>query len=347
MIYLNRDTLVSVMSGLLLEAGVSGESVTHVVNSMIQTSERGVDSHGIQLFPHYLHAARSGRINRTPHMRFSRSSASVGLLDADHAFGHHAGAVAIDKAVEMAIESGVGAVSVKNSTHFGAAAYFCLRGTDQNFISLAFTNADSLVKAFGGTEAFFGTNPICFTAPMANEGPFCLDMATSQVSWNKILHFRRQKGNIPSHWAFDDSGNPVIDPEKAATLSPIGAYKGFGLGMMIEILCSLLAHGPAARDLLPMYRPPIDESKRRISHFFMALDISRFLDVDDFKRTLQDLVDAVRSMTPIVPGERVMVAGDPEKICFEVRRREGIPVDPVKFSEMLSLSPDFSEAVLR
>jgi LDH2 family malate/lactate/ureidoglycolate dehydrogenase len=79
----------------------------------------------------------------------------------------------------------------------------------------------------------------------------------------------------------------------------------------------------------------------------MALDISRFLDVDDFKRTLQDLVDAVRSMTPIVPGERVMVAGDPEKICFEVRRREGIPVDPVKFSEMLSLSPDFSEAVLR
>src|SRR3990172_111074 len=194
MIYLDRNTLARVMSGLLREAGVSEESVAHVVNSMIQTSERGVDSHGIQLFPHYLHAARSCRINRTPHMRFSRSSASVGLLDADHAFGHHAGVAAIDKAVELAFESGVGAVSVKNSTHFGAAAYYCLRGADQDCISLAFTNADSLVKAFGAKEAFFGTNPICFTAPMADEGPFCLDMATSQVSWNKILPFRNQKG---------------------------------------------------------------------------------------------------------------------------------------------------------
>ena len=346
MIQLNRDALSLVMSSLLLEADVSEGSTAHVVESLVQTSERGVDSHGILLFPHYLRAVRAGRINRTPKMQFIRPSASIALLEADHAFGHHAGAVAMDKAVELARETGVGSVSVKNSTHFGAAAYYGLRGAKQDCICFSFTNADALVKVFGARGTFFGTNPICFTAPMESEEPFCLDMATSQVSWNKILNYRSQRKEIPLHWAFDQAGTPVTDPEKAASLSPCGEYKGYGLGMMVEILCSLLACGPFAKGIMPMYKPPIDESKRRISHFFMALDISRFLETGIFKRNLQAIADSIRSMEPMVAGGRVMVPGDPEKVCQAVRRRGGIPVDDAKFSELLNTSRKFSEAVI-
>jgi len=346
MIQLNRDALSLVMSSLLLETGVCEESTAHVVESLVQTSERGVDSHGILLFPHYLRAVKAGRINRTPQMRFVRPSASIALLDADHAFGHHAGAVAMDKAVELARETGVCSVNVKNSTHFGAAAYYGLRGAKQDCVCLAFTNADALVKVFGARGTFFGTNPICFTAPMESEQPFCLDMATSQVSWNKILNYRSQRKEIPFHWAFDQGGNPVTDPEKAASLSPSGEYKGYGLGMIVEILCSLLAGGPSAKEIMPMYKPPIDGSKRRISHFFMALDISRFLEIGVFKRNLQIMADSIRSMEPMVAGGRVMVPGDPEKICQTVRRRGGIPVDEAKFLELINTSPKFSEAVI-
>jgi LDH2 family malate/lactate/ureidoglycolate dehydrogenase len=95
-----------------------------------------------------------------------------------------------------------------------------------------------------------------------------------------------------------------------------------------------------------MYKPPIDESKRRISHFFMALDISRFLEIGVFKRNLQAIADSIRSMQPMVAGDRVMVPGDPEKICQAARRREGIPIDEAKFSELLYTSRKFSEAVI-
>ena len=171
------------------------------------------------------------------------------LLDADHALGHHAGAVAMDQAIEFAKRSGIGAVAVKNSTHFGAAAYIGLRAPAHDCLGFASTNADALVKAHGAREAFFGTNPVCFTAPLEREEPFCLDMATSLVSWNKVVNRRRENSPIPASWAFDASGTPVTDPNRAVTLNPAGEYKGYGLGMMVDILCGILSGGPVGREI--------------------------------------------------------------------------------------------------
>ncbi|ETR65342.1 MAG: hypothetical protein OMM_14403, partial [Candidatus Magnetoglobus multicellularis str. Araruama] len=81
----------------------------------------------------------------------------------------------------------------------------------------------------------------------------CLDMATSLVSWNKIKNFRRNDQKIPEHWAYNNNGEQVTDPHKAVSLSPAGEYKGFGLGMMVDILCSVLAEGLISKDILPMY----------------------------------------------------------------------------------------------
>src|ERR1700722_12780653 len=178
MIRLEAALLKPILARHLGSAGVDRESLDHVVDSLMQTSLRGVDSHGIQLFPHYVRAARAGRINVAPRITIEDTGASTAILDADHAFGHRAGADAIDHAVDLATKTGVGAVSVRHSSHFGAAAYFALRAADRGFIGFAFTNADSLVKAFNAQKAVFGTNPICFTAPLEDEGPLCLDLAT-------------------------------------------------------------------------------------------------------------------------------------------------------------------------
>lgn len=343
--HFNAERLSMLMKSELAARDVDPDSVRHVVASLILTSLRGVDSHGINLFPHYCRAVSAQRVNGRPCITVEDTGVATAVVDANHAFGHHAGAVAMERAVSLARESGMGAVSVRNSTHFGAAAYFALMAPEQDCLGFAFTNADALVKAFGAREAFFGTNPICFTAPMDTEGPFCLDMATSLVSWNKINNYRREARQIPANWAFDGEGCSVTDPRAARSLNPAGEYKGFGLGMMVDILCAVLAGGLISKDLKAMYAPPLDDNKRCISHFFMALDISRFVEPSMFKNSVQSMVERARALSPLRQEDMVMVAGDPEKQAFVRRSAEGIPVDEAKFSEFLELNPVFGEAL--
>jgi len=336
--------LSALMKVVLKNKGVNSESLNHCVDSLIQTSLRGVDSHGINLFPHYCRATDGGRINKNPKFKIKSSAPSAAILNADHAFGHHAGAYAVDYAISKATETGLCAIGVVDSSHFGAAAYFALRAANKNCIGLSFTNADALVKAHNSREAFFGTNPICFTAPMANEDPFCLDMATSGVSWNKIKNYRVANQELPEGWAYDEKGNPVTNPHDARSLRPAGDYKGFGLGMMVDILCAVLTGGIISKDLLPMFTSPIGE-QRKISHFFIAMDISKFTDVQSFRKNLQDMADRIR-MLPKSGSEDVMVAGDPEKKMFRKRISDGIPVDEHVWKEFLGINAEFEKSVI-
>jgi len=342
MIQLDAGLLRPIFGRQLELAGVDRESAEHVIESLLQTSLRGVDSHGIQLFPHYVRAARGGRINIAPNMTMTSTGASSAILDADHAFGHRAGAQAIDHAVDLASKSGVGIVSVRHSSHFGAAAYFALRAASRGFLGFSFTNGDSLVKAFNARKAVFGTNPICFTAPLRDEGPLCLDMATSVVSWNKVRVRHASGLQLLPDWAYDGEGMPTTDPAAARSLSAAGGYKGFGLGMMVEILCGVLAEGPIGTEILTMYGAPI-EARRSISHFFMAIDIGRFLDLESFRGRMQSLVEQIRSMPSV--ADSVMVPGDPEKRAFVVRTAAGIPAPAAVFDALCEISQDFRAAV--
>ena len=344
--YFDSKKISGIMYDTLENKGVIPDSVNHAVSSLVQTSLRGVDSHGINLFTHYCRAIDAGRINKKPKMEILRTASAVAIVDADHALGHHAGAEAMDIAIATAMKTGIGAVGVKNSTHFGAAAYFGLRAANRDCLGLAFTDANALVKAYGAKEMFFGTNPICFTAPMEREEPFCLDMATSFVSWNKIENYRREDKEIPVHWAFNEAGGTVTDPHRAKTLNPIGEYKGFGLGMAIDILCALLIGGPMSKDILSMYEG-LDDRKRRIGHFFMAIDISKFSDPLFFKRNLQSMADRIRRLDPLKPNEAVMIPGDPEKKTFIRRIKEGVPVDDIKVKEFLDISTKFNKAIIK
>jgi LDH2 family malate/lactate/ureidoglycolate dehydrogenase len=218
-----------------------------------------------------------------------------------------------------------------------------LRAAERGLLGFAFTNADALVKAFNAKSAVFGTNPICFTAPLEREEPLCLDMATSLVSWNKVRIRRENAQSLEENWAFDADGEPTLDAHAAASLNPIGGYKGFGLGMMVEVLCGLLAGGPVAREILPMYGAPI-ESRRSISHFFMVMDVGRFVEPTLFRSRLQGLVDSIRGLPH--SGEPVQVPGDPEKSSFAERSARGIPAPAALLQSLLGVSEAFREAVI-
>ena len=345
MMYVDAKVLEELIADTLINKGVITEAANYVSAGLIQTSLRGIDSHGINLLPHYCRAVDAGRIKKNPNISINQTAASVAILDADHTFGHNAGSIAIQYATKLAKTTGIGAVSVKNSTHFGAAAFFTFQANKENCIGFAFTNGDALVQVYNSKEIFFGTNPICFTVPLANEEPFCLDMATSQVTWNKVLNFQRQNLPLEEGWAYDIDGQETTDSQKATSLASIGKYKGYGLGMMVDILCAVLIDGIISKNLLSMHNAPI-EARRKVSHFFMAIDISMFTNINKFKENMQLIVDRIRTCEKD-GNEDVMVAGDPEKKTYKIRTAKGIPVDQQKFNELLTISEDFRKALIK
>ncbi|MFC1496422.1 Ldh family oxidoreductase [Candidatus Margulisiibacteriota bacterium] len=288
-----------------------------VIEGLVETSLRGIDSHGIRLLPHYVKAAKIGRINLNPKIKIKNTSISTAILDADHTYGIAAATLAMENSIRLAKKAGIGCTLVTNSTHFGAAAIYTLLAAKQNMIGISSTNVDALVFPFGGKELALGTNPLSFAAPVEGEDPFCLDMATSIISWNKLMQSQKNNKPLKGGWAADKNGK--------IGLLPIGEYKGYGLALMVEILCSILTNMPYGKHVSKMY--PLDKKKRRLGHFLLALDVSRFLDLTLFKKRLSLLLSELRAITPAAGFKRVKVANDPENETFKIRIKEGIPVD--------------------
>lgn len=328
----------------LEKIGVCEDSCIHVSESLVQTSLRGVDSHGINLFPHYHSVVLSGRIKGAPSFSVDRTGPSVAVLGADHGFGHHSGAEAMLLAVDIAKETGVGSVSVKNSNHIGALAYFGLLAAERGMVGICMTHAPSSVIAYNAKDAFFGTNPICIVAPMRDEGPFCLDMATSSMPTNKLENYKRTGIPLPPGWAFDENGKSVSDPHVARYVGPYGGHKGYGLGMAVDIFSGLLTGSPFPCDMVSMMQDL--HLHQDIGSFFMALDIARFYDVEAFKARLQDMTGMIRALSSTDEQTPVMIPGDPEKKTFALRSVAGIPVDEPMYKQFLAIDERFATAVM-
>jgi len=314
---------------ILKKEGVDEVDAGHVADGLVHASLRGIDSHGIRLLPHYLKALKAGRINPRPNYSFNRTTPCTGVLDADNAYGHAAGMEAVTKVMELAKEAGMGAVSVKRSTHFGAASFFALRISSHGMIGMSFTHSDSLIVPTAGTRRFLGNNPICFTAPCEGEEPICLDMATSVITYNKVLQLREEGLAAPAGVGADKKGQETTDPHKIVNLLPVGGYKGYGLSLMIEILCALLTQMPFGPHIPRMYDAPIEE-KRNLGHFFIAIRVNAFEELDTFKRRMKELVTELRQEPSLEPDIGVQVAGDPEKRISEERTKNGIPLSAVE-----------------
>lgn len=326
----------------LIAAGTQLDAAQSVANALTETSLRGIDSHGIRLLLHYIKAVQGGRINPSPKLAFTRTAAGTGIVDGDDGFGHHASYFAIDRAVGLAQESGVGAVSVINSSHLGAAGSYVLRAVHQGFAGLGFCNSDSFVLAHDGLHSFHGTNPIAFAAPVPGEQPFLLDMATSVVPWNRVQDYLMEGLSLPPDVTVDRAGEPTIDPAQSDALLPLGGtifgYKGAGLASMIEIVCAVMTGSPYCSQL-PAMKGPDFSTPRRLGHFFMVIDYRRFVSHQTYETGMHGYLRDLRSQ-PAKPGRRVMAPGDREWAIMEERKERGIPVMRRLREELDCLSSD-------
>lgn len=316
---------------LLSEAGADDASAAAATRAMLHASQLGIDSHGVRLAAFYAEALRSGQVNGKPHITVSRTAAASAMVDADHGLGHAAAYKAMEVACDLARECGVGAVGIARSSHYGAAGAYALAGAEGGFVSIATTNADSLVALHDGAAPFHGTNPIAAAAPVPGGRPWLLDMATSSIPYNRVLLFRSLQRDLPFGVAADTQGQFTRDPNEAAMLIPLGAedfgFKGAGLAGLVTILSAVLTGATPDHRVPPMNSKEENTPRPEIGHFCVAFDPDRFGGRATYDRLIADYLASLRGSSTRLSNP-VMAPGDREWQVMAERASQGIPVDP-------------------
>jgi LDH2 family malate/lactate/ureidoglycolate dehydrogenase len=328
---------------LLAAVGVEPPKAELVVRSLLAASLRGVDSHGIQLLPFYIEQIEMKTINIATDGHIVSVSGGTMVYEGEYGIGQWIAQACTDHAIRLAKANGVAFVVARESSHFGAAAWWAQRLSSAGLIGIVMCTASPLVAPWQGKDKRFGTNPICMSVP----GPetWLLDMATTTVAMGKI--FKAQLSNqasIPAGWAMDAEGVPTTDTQTAldGLLMPLGGYKGSGLAMMAEILCAVLGGGAMSTELggIRFRNKPM-----RVSHCFIGIDVSRFMPEEEFHERMRTLVDLAKSSAPAKGFDEVLVAGEPEWRNEAFRRRDGIPISTGTWEKLTAMAERFQIAI--
>jgi LDH2 family malate/lactate/ureidoglycolate dehydrogenase len=319
--------------------------------TVLQSADlRGIDSHGVARLHTYFDMLDLGRINPRAKVSVVRESASTATVDGDNGLGLVVGPKANAIAMEKALAAGSGWVSVRNTNHYGIAGWYVLEALKRDLIGWSMTNTTRLVAPLWGAERMLGTNPIAIAFPGAEEPPIVIDMATCTAAYGKIEMARRAGSRIPLRWAADRHGTPTTDPNDmvdGGALLPLGSdregggHKGYALAVMVDVLSAVLSGanwGPFVPPFALRQEIPSRSVGKGIGHFFGALRIDAFIEPDEFKRQIDDMVRTLRR-TPPAPGTGgPLIPGDPEREAEAVRGREGIPLTQPVVEELRDIS---------
>jgi LDH2 family malate/lactate/ureidoglycolate dehydrogenase len=327
---IKHEKLVGFVQAAFEKLGVPADDARIAADALVAADLRGVDTHGVIRFSPqawYVKWLTEGSMTARPNIRVISESASTALLDGDRGMGMVVGRRAMELSIRKAKEFGIGMVGVRNSRHYGMSANYAMQALPHDMIGIAMTNASRQVVPTFGREARFGTNPICFAVPSDHERPFVLDMATTTAAAGKLELAARLGKSIPEGWALSESAQSTNDPrvaQKARRLLPLGgtresgSHKGYGLAMLVEILCGVLTGTITALNA--------DQDPR--GHFFGAIRVDAFRPADAFKRDMDRLIRELKSTPPIEGQSRVYVAGEIEFEIEEERAERGIPLLP-------------------
>ncbi len=302
---------------------------------------RGIDSHGVARLRRYYTGLKNGMMLANPRMKVLHETPFSARLDAGAALGQVAGKWGMEMAIEKALKSGAGFVSVGNSNHFGIAGYYALMALKHDLIGISLTNSDAYVVPTFGKEVMLGTNPICVAVPAMQEKPFVLDMSTAVATLGKLEVASRMGKKIPFGWATDDKGRSCDDPVRVVSnirakagggILPLGGegeefggHKGYGLDLLVDILCGVLSGSGYLNTLYPK-TPDGKPLPSKVAHFFGAMRVDAFRPVDEVKRDMDDLIRRLKNSAKAEGHDRIYVHGEKEFETEEKNRQSGIPL---------------------
>ncbi len=311
--------LEKLVAAIYAGLGVPTEDANLLGNALVDADLRGVNSHGCRYLSVYARNIRRGGVNLQPVLRTVRDDGATCLLDGDGGLGHVLAARAMKTAIGKAREHGVGVVSLRNSQHIGALAYYTQMAADAGCLGYTTTNAGIVMVPPGGREKVVGLNPLSWAAPTARPWSFNLDMATSVVAGSKLGMAQERGEKIPLGWAVDKDGNPTDDPQKGMEggILPLGGPKGYGLSVMLDIMAGVLSGGRFGRGL----------GSKGSAQLFQALDIAHFIPLDDFKSRMEELIQQIKG-SALAPGSKgIFFPGEIEYNLKQDRLRNGLPLD--------------------
>lgn len=319
------EDLKTFAGDVLLAHGVNSAQINSVADVMAWSDLVGRSTHGIARLKIHVDRLAKGVLNPTSQPVVSKAGSSMELIDGDRGFGHHVACLAIDRAIDLARESGVGSVGVHNSNFFGAAAYYVNRAAEAGMIGLALSNSVPNVAAFGGAKPVFGTNPLGFGAPRGNGRHFLLDMATSAWSASAVRASLDRGDTLPEGVAVDEAGVQITEPRHvaASTLLPLGGAKGYGLALMIEMLTAVITGAGVSRGVASLFR---DMSRSGDNgHFMLAIDISKLMPLGTYYERIEDLIETIKSSNP---NNEVLYPGEHRWRTRDDNLANGIPIAP-------------------
>jgi len=323
---------------IFLHFGVSKADAAQAADVLASADLRGIDSHGVARLTSYFELLSEGLINPTPKIKILRSTPSTATLDGDNGLGLVVGPQANKIAMDMAEKAGSGWVSICNTNHYGIAGYYVLQTLKRDMIGWAMTNSTKLVTPLWGAERMLGTNPMAIAFPGKEEPPIVIDMATCAAAYGKIEMARRRGQPIPQGWGIDNQGRGTTNPDDivaGGALLPLGSdrerggHKGYSLAIIVDVLCGALGGanwGPFTPPFALRQEIPARSVGKGIGHFFGAMRIDGFIEVDEFKRQIDDFVRTFRATKPAPGTNGPLIPGDPEREAEKVRSKEGVPL---------------------
>lgn len=351
MVYISRNKLENLCSSIFQKVGIPPAEADDSAKILVAADARGIHSHGVQRMKRYADGVKAGLIKGGVKPTVLRKTPVSLVLDAEGGMGLSLSLNTMKEAMRMAQEHGFGVCSVRNSNHFGIAGYYTEMAAREDMIGVALTNTAALGVPTFAKKAMFGTNPIAFAAPAHGGRLFSLDMATTVTTRGVIELYEKAGQKIPTGLAIDKEGLPADDPtsllddmlyQRGGGILPLGAErntaggaKGYGLAVMVDILtalCSGGTFGEAVRDSAV--------TSARVCHFFMALRIDLFREIEDFKTDMDTMLDALASLPPASGADRVYYAGLKEHEAEAESEKRGVPLAKRVWDELLFIAGD-------
>ncbi|MEE8569420.1 MAG: Ldh family oxidoreductase [Candidatus Bathyarchaeia archaeon] len=327
----SSDQLRKLCIKMFQAVDASDEQAEVVTEILLDTSLFGIDSHGVRAVPGHIKSVKSGRIRADAEITVLKDTLTTALWSSLQQFGHVVGKKAMESAIKKAEKYGMGWVSTV-TPHIGALYYYSLMAAKKDMIGIVTCRTTNYrTTPYGGKEGRLGTNPISICIPAYEEKPILLDMATSIAAAGHIAVMGARGEKVPEGWLLDKNGNSTTDPNdytlQGGLLTPFGAYKGYGLSIIIQAL--------------PDFIPGIEIENERSqgithAHTFMALDPAGFMPLQDYKKRTDALIRYIKSCPPL-PGRKVQMPFDREWSVRERRVKEGIPVDELFWKRFIEV----------
>ena len=349
----HAQTLTQLAKSVFLAMGCPPHQAQLAADVLVSADLRGIDSHGVARLSGYVRLWEVGRVNAQPHISIIHETPSTAVVDGGSGLGLVVAPQAMDIAIEKAKQVGTGWVSVKNSNHFGIAAYHAMKALSHDMIGIVMTNASALVAPTFSAERLLGTNPICVAIPGGEEPAFVGDMATTTAANGKLEILQRKNSDAPLGWIQDADGTPTTNAHALKTggaLLPLGSdkehgsHKGYALGSIVDIFSAVLSganYGPWVPPF-PAYVPmPENQPGQGIGHFFGAMRIDAFRPAEEFKHHMDKWIRRFRSSQPIDPQQPVLIPGDPERIMHAQRLQDGVPLMDTVWQDLNAVAEKF------